>query len=151
MTITIDQKHRQTLLLSLLAINVVATLLHYADNFFFFERYPAPTWMHPHHVYIAWLILTPFAVAGYVQYVRQAFWSAYLCLCLYSVTSLGGSAHYFFGSVSTFSLKMHGLIWFEELVGYALVGFIVWSGFILKEWRRDKFADRGIEHAEDRS
>lgn len=150
MTITIDPKNRQTLLLSLLAINVVATIVHYTDNFFFFDQYPAPPSMHPHQVYIAWLLLTPFAVAGYVQYVRQAFWSAYLCLCLYSVTSLGGIAHYFFGSVSVFSLKMHALIWFEQLAGYALLGFIVWSAFILQEWRRENRSAIGVEHAKNR-
>jgi hypothetical protein len=137
MNITLNRRQRQTLLLSLLVINVVATFLHYADNFFFFDRYPAPTSMHPDHVYIAWLILTPFAVAGYIQYVRQKFWLAYVFLALYSLTSLGGVAHYFFGFVSMFSLKMHALIWFEELAGYSLVGFMVWSGFILKEWRRE--------------
>lgn len=151
MNLSIDQKRRQILLLSLLSLNVVATILHFADNFFFFDRYPAPVGMHPHHVYIAWLLLTPLAVAGYVQYIRQAFRSAYLCLCLYSMTSLGGVAHYFFGSVSTFSLKMHVLIWFEELAGYALLGFIVWSGFILKEWRQEKHSAREVEHAQDRS
>lgn len=150
MTITIDQNYRRILLLSLLALNVVATIFHYADNFFLFERYPAPTWMHPHQVYMAWLLLTPFAIAGYVQYVRQAFWSAYLSLCLYLMTSLGGVAHYFFGSLSTFSLKMHSLIWFEELAGYALLGFIIWSGFILKEWRQEKRSATEVDHAQDR-
>jgi hypothetical protein len=132
------KNQRQTLLLIGLTLNLVATILHYTDNFIFFSKYPAPVWMHPHQVWIAWLILAPFAVVGYIQYTKGNYWAAYLCLCVWAVTSIGGIGHYFFGSLSAFSVKMHIFIWFEELTGWMLLGFIFWSGLILKEWRKDQ-------------
>lgn len=134
----INFNQRQRLLLSLLVINVIATGLHYADNFFAFPDYPAPAWMLPRQVYEAWLVLTPFAIVGYILYTKGLFWIAYLCLGVYSLTSLGGVAHYFCGSIANFSLKMHTFIWLEELAGYSLVGFVVWSALLLREWRREK-------------
>lgn len=35
-----DKKTRQTLLLILLAINVISTLFHYTDNFLYNDKYP---------------------------------------------------------------------------------------------------------------
>lgn len=134
----IEKNPRQTWLLIGLSMNLVATILHYTDNFIFFADYPAPVWMHSHQVWIAWLILAPFAVVGYIQYAKGNFWVAYLCLCVWAVTSVGGIAHYFFGSLSAFSVKMHIFIWFEELTGWMLLGFIFWSCLILKEWRKEK-------------
>lgn len=130
--------NRRRLLLILLGINVVATGLHYTDNFLAFSRYPAPAWMLPHQVYQAWLVLTPFAIVGYILYTRRVFLPAYLCLGIYSLTSLGGVAHYLFGNLASFSLKMHSLIWFEQVAGYSLVGFLIGSALILQEWRREK-------------
>jgi hypothetical protein len=136
-----EKNQRQTWLLIGLTINVVATILHYTDNFLFFAKYPAPVWMHPNHVWIAWLILVPFVVVGCIQYAKSNFWIAYFCLCVWALTSVGGIAHYFFGSMSDFSLKMHIFIWFEELTGLALLGFVFWSCLILQEWRTEKLVN----------
>jgi hypothetical protein len=58
-----ENNQHQTWLLILLAMNIFASILHYTDNFIFFDNYPAPNWMNTHSVYIAWLILTPFGLA----------------------------------------------------------------------------------------
>ncbi|NJK66735.1 MAG: hypothetical protein HC789_15170 [Microcoleus sp. CSU_2_2] len=134
----VENKPHQTWLLIGLTINLVATILHYTDNFIFFTNYPAPAGMHPQHIWIAWLILVPFAVIGYIQYAKGNFWVAYSCLCVWALTSVGGIAHYFFGSMSDFSLKMHIFIWFEEVTGLALLGFVFWSCLILREWRKER-------------
>jgi hypothetical protein len=131
----IGKNQRHIGLMILLIVNLSATILHYIDNFRFFDKYPAPVWMQPHHVYTAWLMLAPFSVVGYFLYTKRNFWAAYLCLFIYSLTSVGGIAHYFFGSIADFSTKMHIFIWFEELTGWMLLGFILWSSLILKEWR----------------
>lgn len=132
------KNQRLTLLLILLATNIVATILHYTDNFIAFEKYPAPAWLHPEGVYIAWLILTPLAIAGYFLYTKGAFWFSYLCLWAYSVTSVGGLLHYQFAPIWEFSWKMNALIWFEALAGFALISFTLWSVFWLQEWREQK-------------
>ena len=131
-----------TLLLILLIFNIFASLLHYTDNFLFFDKYPAPDWMTPHSVYIAWLILTPFGIAGYRQYTKGVYGIAYLCLGIYSITSIGGLAHYLFARIGEFSGKMNALIWFEVVTGIILIGFIVYSGLFLKEWSQQKVINK---------
>ncbi|NJM68840.1 MAG: hypothetical protein HC862_00715 [Scytonema sp. RU_4_4] len=132
-----ENHQRQTWLLLLLAINIFASILHYTDNFLFFKNYPG-LGTNPHVVYIAWLILTPFGLAGYRQYRKGNFWTAYLCLCIYSMTSIGGLAHYLFASMWSFSWKMNALIWFEALAGITLLSFTIYSSLLLKEWRQTK-------------
>jgi len=39
--------------------NVVTSILHYVDNVVFFRHYPAPTWLSPHLVDLAWFVMTP--------------------------------------------------------------------------------------------
>lgn len=125
-------------LLTLLIINVVSTIIHYTDNFFFFDRYPAPQWMNMHHVYIAWILLTPFAVIGYLLYLKQKYLLAYLCLFLYSNAGAGSMGHYFYGSFMDMSLKMNASIALDVVAGISLNWFLFWSAFIAWEWRKLK-------------
>ena len=122
-------------LLGLLIFNVVSTILHYTDNFIFFNRYPAPSWMNMHHVYLAWLILTSFAVIGYVFYLRQKYWLAYLCLFIYSNAGAASMGHYFYGSMTDMSWKMNASIIVDVIAGISLDLFLFWSAFIAAEWR----------------
>lgn len=122
-------------LLTLLSINFVSTILHYTDNFIFFNSYPAPNWMNMHHVYLAWLILTPFAIVGYWLYRQQKYWLAYLCLFIYSNAGAGSMGHYFYGSIADMSLKMNLSIVTDVIAGIALDLFLFWSAFIAQEWR----------------
>lgn len=122
-------------LFGLLIINVISTILHYSDNFIFFDRYPAPSWMNMHHVYIAWLLLTPFAIVGYVFYTRQKYWLAYLFLFIYSNTGAASMGHYFYGSMMNMSWKMNTSIVIDVIAGISLDLFLFWSAFISVEWR----------------
>ena len=126
----------QAWLITLLIINLVSTAFHYTDNFFFFEQYPAPTWMETNHVYITWLILTPFAIAGYFFYTKCSFLLAYLCLGIYSITGTSSLGHYFFSSPIELSGKMNALICLDVISGLALLSFLVWSAFFRQEWRQ---------------
>jgi hypothetical protein len=132
----VSKKQRQIVLLVLLAINLVSTILHYTDNFFAFAKYPAPAWMTPASVYIAWLILTPFGLMGYLLYTSGFFLAAYLCLGIYALTSTASPGHYLFPAAEVFSLKMHFFIWFDAIAGLLLIGFTIWSGLFLREWQQ---------------
>ena len=134
-----QNKTRQTLLLILLIINVVSTSLHYTDNFLYNDQYPEPAWITPNSIYISWIGLTLFGVAGYFLYVKGIFWLAYLCLGIYSLTGISSTAHYFFPASEPFSLKMNVLIWSDAIAGISLLIFIFWSGLILR-W--DAIANR---------
>ena len=125
-------------LLALIVVNVISTMFHYIDNFLFFERYPAPNWMNMHHVYIAWLLLTPFAIIGYILYTKQKYWLAYLCLFIYSNAGAASMGHYFYGSMIDMSWKMNASIILDVIAGISLDLFLFWSAFIAWEWREVK-------------
>ena len=136
MDVEMANNQRPTLLLVLLIIGVVTTILHYTDNFLFFDNYPLPTWITKASVYLAWLILTPFGIVGYWLYKQRLFWAAYLCLCIYSITGVSSLGHYFYTSMTELSVKMNTLIWLDAISGTALLSFILWSGLVLKEWQK---------------
>jgi len=128
-----ENNQRHNWLLILLSINIFASILHYTDNFIFFKNYPG-LGTNPHVVYIAWLILIPFGIADYIQYRKGNFWLAYLCLCIYSITSIAGLVHYLPAPICEYSLKINALIWFEAITGIALLCFTTYSSLLVKEW-----------------
>jgi hypothetical protein len=130
-------KKSQFFLLSLLITNVVITIFHYTDNAIFIDKYPAPEWLsNSYTVYMAWFVLTLIGVVGYLLYRRGMLRTAYLFLAIYSLTGLFSPGHYLYGELSKFSLKMHTLIWFDFIAGLSIIGFIIWSGLVLKEWQK---------------
>lgn len=133
-----NKKTNQTLLLALLTINAISTLLHYTDNFINYNKYPQPTWITPDSIYVAWIGLTIFGIVGYLFYVKDIFWIAYLCLGIYSITGLSSPGHYFYSVQHVFSGKMHLLIWTDAIAGISLLIFILRSVVILKEWRKER-------------
>jgi cytochrome b subunit of formate dehydrogenase len=132
------KKTRKTILLILLGINVVSTILHYTDNFVHFDKYPQPAWITPEGVYISWIVLTLFGIAGYFLYVKNAFWAAYLCLVIYAITGISSSAHYFFPATEVISLKMNVLIWLDAIAGTSILCFTLWSALLQREWQGDR-------------
>ena len=127
------KNQRQTLLLLVLIASIVSTSLHYTDNALSINRYPEPEWITVSSVYITWIVLTLIGIAGYWLYTKEKLWASYLCLGLYSLTGLSSSGHYFYGTMSDFSLKMHAFIWFDVLAGLLVLRFVLWSGLLLKE------------------
>lgn len=131
------QKNR-ILLLALLIVNGISTILHYSDNFLFYDKYPQPTWITPDSIYLAWSVLTIFGVVGYLLYVKGLFLAAYACLGIYSITGLSSPGHYFYSAQHVFSGKMHLLIWSDAIAGIFLLIFLLRSALILKEWHHER-------------
>lgn len=129
-------KAHQTLLLTLLIINVVITAFHYTDNFINFSQYPDPEWITPESIYQSWFILTSIGIIGYILYLKNVLWFAYICLSIYSLTGILSPGHYFFQTTEIFSLKMHIFIWLDFIAATLILGFIIWSGLFLKEWKQ---------------
>jgi hypothetical protein len=131
----IMKKQNQIILLCLLIASMIITSLHYIDNAIFLDKYPSPEWISSAYgVYIAWIILTLIGLIGYWLYKSGTIGFAYLCLGIYSLTGLSSPVHYFYGAMVEFSLKMHTLIWFDFFAGSLILGFIIWSGLIIREW-----------------
>lgn len=126
---------RQFLLKLLLVASIISTAIHFTDNYRFIQLYPQPAWITAPSIYQFWLVFTVMGIVGYWLYKFQKFWLAYLCLIIYSLTGLTSLGHYLYGSLSQFSLKMHLFIWTDGLTGLAVLGFVLWSSLLLKEWR----------------
>jgi hypothetical protein len=131
MEINFEEKRQRLLLLFLMA-SIVSTAFHYTDNYVFVANYPQPDWITLPSIYISWIVLTGLGILGYWLYQKERFWTAYICLAIYSLTGLSSVGHYFYGSMSQFSLKMHFLIWTDWLTGFLILGFTLWSAITLK-------------------
>lgn len=132
----LELKH-QRLLKILLIASIISTAIHFTDNYLFIEQYPQPDWITAPLIYQSWLILTAVGISGYWLYKYRRFWLAYGCLLIYSFTGLASPGHYFYGTMSQFSAKMHLFIWTDGLTSLAILGFTFWSVLILKQWRRE--------------
>ncbi|MBD2680372.1 MULTISPECIES: hypothetical protein [Nostoc] len=128
-------KRRQMILLVIITFNIISTWLHYTDNALFLSQYPGPEWFTSVGVISAVVVMTPVGLLGYWFYSKGIFWLAYLLLGLYSITSVSSPGHYFFPMVTPISWKMHSLIWLDGIMGVLLIGFLLWSSVVLKEWR----------------
>src|SRR5262245_29054182 len=122
-----------SLLIILILASLLSTLIHNIDNYIHFDHYPQPSWITPWGVFRSWILWTIFGVAGYLLYKRQRFWSAHICLIIYSTCGLSSLVHYLYGSMDKFSFFMHVFILTDGLAGAAILGFTLWSGLLLKE------------------
>ncbi|OUL20567.1 hypothetical protein BV378_29600 [Nostoc sp. RF31YmG] len=127
----------QRLLKILVIASIISTAIHFTDNYLFIEQYPQPVWITASSISQSWLILTAIGITGYWLYKYRSFWLAYGCLSVYSFTGIASPGHYFYGTLSHFSAKMHLFIWTDGLTSLAILGFIFWSALILKQWRRE--------------
>ncbi len=107
----------KTWLLVVLIFSIAITSIHYTDNAIFVDDYPEPEWITTSGVFITWAIMTAIAIISYWLYSQQLFWLSYFLLGIYSGTGLSSPAHYFYGELSQFSLKMHALIWTDIIAG----------------------------------
>ncbi|MFN6513610.1 MAG: hypothetical protein RMY29_003785 [Nostoc sp. CreGUA01] len=132
---TIDpSKPRQMILLFIITFNLISTWLHYTDNALFLSQYPGPEWFTSAGVISVVIVMTPVGLLGYWFYTKSMFWLAYLLLALYSITSISSPGHYLFPMVTPMSGKMHSLICLDGVMGLLLIGFLLWSSLVLKEW-----------------
>jgi hypothetical protein len=134
-------KRPQQILLAILALNLVSTWLHYTDNALFLNQYPGPEWFTPLGILATVIVMTPIGLFGYWLYTRRSFWSAYLFLGAYSITSVSSPGHYLFPMVTPMSFKMHGLIWLDAVSGLSLISFLLWSCAVVQEWRSTEMVD----------
>ena len=131
-------QQKKNWLLAVLIFSIVITSIHYTDNAIFVDRYPEPEWFTTSGVFLTWAILTLVAMISYWLYSQEHFWSSYFLLGMYAGTGLSSPAHYFYGELSQFSIKMHVLIWIDVIAGLSVVAFIIWSALITQEWRKKK-------------
>ena len=114
---------RSTGLAVLVALNLLASLLHFGDNMINFHDYPEPTWIpSPHVVDALWFVITPILFLGLWFSSRNAKWTAVALFWLYGGLSMFVLGHYNFAAPSELSLRMNLLICSEALAALALIG-----------------------------
>ena len=130
-----ETRHIRTLK-SLLAFSIIATLIHFTDNYFYFERYPQPDWISQFGVIRTWFLWTAVGLAGTWLYDNRRLILAHLFLLIYAFCGLSSLGHYLYGSMAEFSPKMHFLILADGLAGAGILGFVLWSLIMSPKSRR---------------
>ena len=107
---------------------VAVSIVHYADNYLAFDRYPAggpgPE-VTADTIWIAWVVLTAFGIAGYVLYRRGRLHAGAALLAVYSLSGLVGLGHYTTDGMSGLAWWRHVHIWADILCGAAVLAFAV--------------------------
>jgi hypothetical protein len=109
---------------------VASSIVHYADNYLAFERFPQASTgpeVTDDMIWIAWVVLTAFGVAGYVLYRRGQVRRGSMLLAVYSISGLVGLAHYTAPGMSQLAWWRHLHIWVDVLCGIAVLVFAIWS------------------------
>lgn len=109
---------------------VAVSVVHYTDNYLAFDRYPqggpGPE-IGADTIWIAWVVLTSFGVAGYAFYRRGRVVPGAALLGVYSLSGLVGLGHYSAPGMSALEWWRHLHIWADIACGAAVLAFAVWS------------------------
>jgi hypothetical protein len=102
-----------------IALGLVASLAHFADNAIHIARYPEPAWISPGVVLLAWL---PIAVIAAAALLRRGDCIFVLLTAVFGALLLSGLAHYSYGSPGSMAPSSNATIMFEALTGVAVLG-----------------------------
>ena len=109
---------------------VASSIVHYTDNYLAFDRFPQGSSgpeVTDDMIWIAWVVLTAFGVAGYVLYRRGQVRQGSMLLAVYSISGLVGLAHYTAPGMSELAWWRHANIWVDIVCGVAVLVFAIWS------------------------
>lgn len=130
----------QSVLLTLLIAALVTTTFHYADNAISFHKYPDGGGVTAEIVVLAWAVLTPIGVLGYLLYRSDRFVPAYAALAVYAFLGVSTPVHYTEANFADFALWRNVSILTDGVMGVAIVGFVLWSALIAREWAETRTA-----------
>ena len=106
---------------TLLAVYFAASLAHFAHNAEFIAFYPnMPVWLTREKVYLAWLAVTSFGIAGLIVLRLGLHAVGTVLIAAYGGLGLDGLAHYTLALCSEHTLVTNLTIWFEAVAGFAL-------------------------------
>ena len=111
----------------LMAAVVVSTAIHFTDNAFKIDEYPATEPGGTIGVPLFWIAFMTAGFFGYRLYVRGREPLAQFLLFLFAYAGLGSPLHYTSPGGSRLEWWQHASIALDGLTGLAMVAFIVWS------------------------
>lgn len=114
----------------LLAVSVLVSIVHYADNVANYADYPVPTsGPVPSRDLIAgsWFAFTAFGIAALWLFQRGEIGWAVVCLVLYSFSGLVGFGHYTVPGATAMPWwrQLHVVV--DIACGLAVLGFAAWA------------------------
>ncbi|BAU47889.1 hypothetical protein SVA_1321 [Sulfurifustis variabilis] len=119
------KKNNERTLQGLIALNLLASLFHYAHNAVFFDAYPnEPAWLSPGAVDLGWFALSVLAAAAYLAHRRGRRATARFSLLAYTIASLSVIGHYVLAPPRAHTFAMNASILFEAAAALALLGFV---------------------------
>lgn len=108
----------------LLALNVLATVLHYMDNVLFFPEYPEPPWNSPQIVTAFGFIVLATGVLGYTLIKQRKVRSGSLVLYGYSAMSLLAFGHYLVAPIDSVGFRITLFIFLEAFCAVSLAIYV---------------------------
>jgi hypothetical protein len=118
------------LLKGLLAVAVLVSIVHYADNVANFADYPEPTsGPAPSQGVIAasWFLFTAFGAAGLFLFARRRVAPAAASLAVYSLSGLVGLGHYTVPGATDMPWWRQLHVGADIACGVAVLAFAVWA------------------------
>jgi len=118
------------LLQGLLALAVLVSIVHYADNVANFSDFPEPTsGPAPSRAFIgvSWFVFTAFGAAGLLLFARARIAPAAACLAIYSISGLVGFGHYTVPGAFDMPWWRQLHIVADIACGIAIFAFAVWA------------------------
>ena len=119
----------QRVLFAVVAAAIVSTTIHYADNYFSFEKYPqgalATVDITSTMVWLSFILLTPAGFLGYWLYTHGSMLAAYGSLAAYSLLGLISPIHYTEAGLSYFPWWRDVSILSDGVTGGAILGFVL--------------------------
>jgi hypothetical protein len=106
---------------------VVSTAVHFTDNAFKIDEYPAKEPGGTIGVPLFWLGFMAAGVVGYRLYARGREPAAQLFLFLFAYAGLASPLHYTSPGGSRLEWWQHVSIWTDAVTGLAMLGFVIWS------------------------
>ena len=126
----VDLRRAQRLLLALLGVAIAVSIVHYADNYLAYDRYPqSDTLPDPSAttVLVSWFVFTAAGVTGAWLFTRERIIPACVALGIYSGSGLVGVGHYAVGGTSSLAWWRHVHIVTDIACGVALLAFALWA------------------------
>jgi hypothetical protein len=107
----------------LIAVGMLASALHFADNALTIGRYPEPGWITPLGVVAAWCVVTAIGVLALTRKSADAVFVA--AAAVYSLVLLSGLLHYAFGAPTHMALRSNVTVVAEAVTGLLLAGALL--------------------------
>jgi hypothetical protein len=100
----------------------VASLVHFAHNAEYLERYPnLPAWLTRPEIYGAWLVIAAIGVTGYALYRRGWRIAGLSVLAIYAAVGFDGLLHYGRAPIAVHTAAMNATIWLEVVAAAVLL------------------------------